>query len=109
MNLTTKEIMAIKLARAFLITSTAIFVLSAPVTLRGVEPNTRTFTAGQKTKLQGTILSRDGATLKVRGDDDAIGTIDLTQETKIQLKKGGKRVRESYKEGRVNYKVARRS
>ncbi len=53
-----------------------------------VEPNTRTFTAGQKDKVQGVILSRDGSTLKVRGDDDSIETIDLTNETKIQLKHG---------------------
>ena len=53
-----------------------------------VTPNTRTFTAGQKEKVQGVILSRDGDTLKVRGDDDSIGTIDLANNTKIQLKHG---------------------
>lgn len=53
-----------------------------------VEPNTRTFTAGQKEKVQGVILSREGDVLKVRGDDDSIGTIDLTDDTKIQLKHG---------------------
>jgi OmpA-OmpF porin, OOP family len=53
-----------------------------------VEPNTRTFTAGQKEKVHGVILSREGDTLKVRGDDDSIGTIDLTDDTKIQLKHG---------------------
>ena len=55
----------------------------------GVEPNVRTFTAGQQAKVDGVIVSRDGQSLKVRGDDDSIGTIDLTQDTKIELKKGG--------------------
>jgi OOP family OmpA-OmpF porin len=54
----------------------------------GVTPNTRTFTAGEKAKVQGTILSRDGNSIKLRGDDDSIGTVDLTDGTKIQLKKG---------------------
>jgi OOP family OmpA-OmpF porin len=53
-----------------------------------VTPNTRTFTAGEKAKVEGTILSRDGNTIKLRGDDDSIGTVDLTDGTKIQLKKG---------------------
>ena len=54
----------------------------------GVTPNTRTFSAGEKAKVQGTILSRDGNSIKLRGDDDSIGTVDLTDGTKIQLKKG---------------------
>jgi outer membrane protein OmpA-like peptidoglycan-associated protein len=53
-----------------------------------VEPNTRTFTEGQQTKVQGVIVSRAGNTLKLRGADDSIGTVDLTNETKIQLKHG---------------------
>lgn len=55
---------------------------------KAVEPNTRAFTAGQQVKVQGVILSRTGDILTLRGDDDAIGTIDLTKETKIQLKHG---------------------
>jgi len=54
----------------------------------GVTPNNRTFTAGEKSKVQGVILSREGNVLKVRIDDDSIGTIALTDVTKIQLKKG---------------------
>ncbi|MBV9612533.1 MAG: OmpA family protein [Acidobacteriaceae bacterium] len=54
----------------------------------GVEPNTRTFTEGQQTKVQGVIVARDGNSLKVRANDDSIGTVDLTNETKIQLKRG---------------------
>jgi outer membrane protein OmpA-like peptidoglycan-associated protein len=53
-----------------------------------VEPNVRTFTAGQKTKVEGVIVSRDGQTLKLRGTDDSIGTVDLNENTKIQLKHG---------------------
>ena len=60
---------------------------SAPVLLcaglaLGVTPNARTFTDGQKTTVQGVIISRDGETLKLRADDDSIGTIDLTNTTK---------------------------
>ena len=67
--------------------------MAAPVVLSaglawGVTPNARTFTDGQKTNVQGVIISRDGETIKLRADDDSIGTIDLTSTTKIQLKKG---------------------
>lgn len=61
--------------------------LLAATLMLAVEPNTRTFTAGEKSKVQGVIVSRDGDVLKVRGDDEAIGTIDLTKDTKIQLKR----------------------
>ncbi len=54
----------------------------------GVTPNTRTFSAGQTTSVQGVILSRDGNSIKLRIDDDSIGTVNLTDVTKIQLKKG---------------------
>jgi outer membrane protein OmpA-like peptidoglycan-associated protein len=71
---------------------TAVTVVASALLTAGlamsVEPNTRTFTAGQKDKVQGVILSRDGNSLKIRGDDDSIGTVDLTNDTKIQLKKG---------------------
>ncbi|HSU31876.1 MAG TPA: OmpA family protein [Bryobacteraceae bacterium] len=54
-----------------------------------VEPNTRTFTADQHSKVKGIILSHDGNTLKLRDDDDnAISTIDLSNATKIQMKHG---------------------
>lgn len=61
----------------------------APVTLAfGVEPNTRTFTSGEQAKVTGVIMSRSGQVLKVRGEDDSVGTVDLTDDTKIQLKHG---------------------
>jgi len=53
-----------------------------------VEPTVRNFTAGQKTNVQGVIISRTGNVFKLRGEDDAIGTIDLTDATKIELKHG---------------------
>jgi len=53
-----------------------------------VTPNARTFTAGQSTKVQGVILSRDGNSIKLRIDDDSIGTVDLSELTKIELKSG---------------------
>ena len=39
-------------------------------------------------KVQGVIVSRDGQTIKLRSDDDSVGTIDITNDTKIQLKHG---------------------
>ena len=53
-----------------------------------VEPNTKTFGAGEKAQVKGVIISRDGDTVKLRGDDDSVGTVDLTSDTKIQLKHG---------------------
>lgn len=65
----------------------ALTVMSAPLGL-AVTPNTKTFNAGEKAKVSGVILSHDGDSLKVRGDDDAVETVDLTGDTKVQLKKG---------------------
>lgn len=60
--------------------------LSASLVM-AVTPNTKTFTAGEKAKVTGVILSHDGNTLQVRGDDDSVETVDLTGDTKIELKK----------------------
>ena len=68
-------------------TGSAALFLTAGLAM-SVEPNTRTFAEGHKDKIRGVILSRDGNTLKLRGDNDGIGTVDLTDETKIQLKRG---------------------
>lgn len=54
----------------------------------GVTPNPHTFAANEKAKVEGVIISRDGNTIKLRISDDSIGTIDLTDVTKIELKKG---------------------
>lgn len=63
-------------------------LLSGSLVLAHVTPNDRTFADGQKAKVEGVIVSRDGNLLKLRGDDDAIGTVDLTDTTKIQMKHG---------------------
>jgi outer membrane protein OmpA-like peptidoglycan-associated protein len=63
-------------------------VVTAGLLLARVEPTTHTFAAGEKVKVQGVIVSRDGDMLKLRTPDDSIGTVDLTKGTKIQLKKG---------------------
>jgi outer membrane protein OmpA-like peptidoglycan-associated protein len=65
----------------------ACFLISASVAI-AVENNTRTFTAGEQVKVQGVIVSRQGDVLKLRSNDDSIGTVDLTDGTKIQLKHG---------------------
>ncbi|MGH9583736.1 MAG: hypothetical protein ACRD4O_12440, partial [Bryobacteraceae bacterium] len=53
-----------------------------------VTPNARTFNAGEKSHLDGIIVSREGNTLKLRGDNDAISTINLNAQTKIEMKHG---------------------
>src|SRR3954470_4994923 len=73
-----KALMALAPA-AFLMTTLAFSM---------VTPNERVFTNDQEAKVKGVIVSRDANTLKLRGDDDAIGTIDLTGTTKIEMKHG---------------------
>ncbi len=63
-------------------------VFAATLAFGFVTPNTKTFTAGQEFKAQGVIVSREGNVIKLRGDDDTIGTVDLNEDTKIQLKHG---------------------
>ena len=65
----------------------AVGFMATTLAIARVEPNTRTFTAGEKSKVQGVIVAHQGDVLKVRGDDDAIENIDLTNTTKIELKK----------------------
>jgi len=76
-----------KLLRAGLATA-AFSIAASTLALGMVTPNARTFTAGQQVKVQGVILSRDGNSIKLRIDDDSIGTVDLSDATKIQLKSG---------------------
>jgi outer membrane protein OmpA-like peptidoglycan-associated protein len=63
-------------------------LLTATLALAMVTPNTKSFSAGEKADVKGVIISHDGDTLKVRGDDDSVGTVDLTNTTKISLKHG---------------------
>ena len=67
----------------------AIALLPAAFALGFVEPNVKNFAAGQKAKVEGVIVSRQGNTIKLRGQDDSIGTVDLNSDTEIKLKKGG--------------------
>src|SRR5579884_163461 len=62
-------------------------LMAAGLAWARVEPTTHTFTAGQEVKVQGVIVSRDGDMLKIRTSDESIGTVDLTNTTKIQLRK----------------------
>lgn len=62
--------------------------LLATTLLARVTPNARNFPAGEKTKVEGVIVSRSGNSIKLRTEDDSIGTIDLTDTTKVQLKHG---------------------
>lgn len=77
---------AIKHTKA-LVSLSAPFLLTAALAL-AIEPNARTFTAGEQVKVSGVIVSRAGDVMKVRTNDDSIGTVDLTNTTKIQLKHG---------------------
>jgi len=72
----------------FCVSLTAQILLASTLCMARVTPNTRTFTNGEKAKVQGVIVSREGDTLKLRANDDSIGTVDLTPTTKIQLKRG---------------------
>ncbi|MBV9498179.1 MAG: OmpA family protein [Acidobacteriaceae bacterium] len=70
------------------VVASAGVVLAATLAFGFVTPNTKTFTAGQEFKAKGVIVSREGNIIKLRGDDDTIGTVELNSDTKIQLKHG---------------------
>jgi outer membrane protein OmpA-like peptidoglycan-associated protein len=53
----------------------------------GAELNSLTFTADHKDKIQGVILSHEGDTLKIRTDGDSVAIVDLTESTKVHLKR----------------------
>jgi outer membrane protein OmpA-like peptidoglycan-associated protein len=63
-------------------------LLTAALAMSMVTPNERVFTKDQQAKVKGVIISRQGNTLKLRGDDDSIGTIELTETTEIKMKHG---------------------
>ena len=52
----------------------------------GAEDNAHAFRAGKKAKIQGVIVSKTTDVLKLRADDNSIATIDLTGDTRIELK-----------------------
>ena len=53
-----------------------------------VENPTKAIPNGEKSKVSGTIQGRDGETMRVRTDDNSVVVVDLTNDTKVQLKKG---------------------
>jgi OOP family OmpA-OmpF porin len=75
MNVTKKVLVAGSLT---LVSSLVVF---------GAEDNAHAFRAGKKTKIQGVIVSKTNDVLKLRADDNSIATIDLTGDTKIELKR----------------------
>jgi OOP family OmpA-OmpF porin len=58
------------------------------VTAKAVDNPTKAIPNGEKSKVSGTIQGRDGETMRVRTDDNSVVVVDLTNETKVQLKKG---------------------
>lgn len=53
-----------------------------------VENPTRAIENGQKEKISGTIQGRNGETMRVRTDDNSVVVVDITDTTKVELKKG---------------------
>jgi outer membrane protein OmpA-like peptidoglycan-associated protein len=82
-----KEINSAKFLRSGILLAAPLLLASTMAF--GVTPNARTFGAEEQAKVQGVIVSRDGQSIKLRIDDDSIGTVDITSDTKIELKKGG--------------------
>ena len=58
------------------------------MTAYAVENPTKAIPNGEKSKVSGTIQGRDGETMRVRTDDNSVVVVDLTNDTKVQLKKG---------------------
>lgn len=58
------------------------------VTAKAVDSPTKAIPNGEKSKVSGTIQGRDGETMRVRTDDNSVVVVDLTNDTKVQLKKG---------------------
>jgi OmpA-OmpF porin, OOP family len=81
-----KRFSALKQLKTLISVSGSLLAIAAVAT--AVEPTTRTFSAGEQVKIQGVIVSRQGDTLKLRANDESIGTVDLTKDTKVELKHG---------------------
>jgi outer membrane protein OmpA-like peptidoglycan-associated protein len=58
------------------------------MTASAVENPTKAIPSGEKSKVTGIIQGRDGETMRVRTDDNSVVVVDLTNDTKVQLKKG---------------------
>jgi len=53
-----------------------------------VENPTRAIPSGEKQKVSGIIQGRDGENLRVRTEDNSVVVVDLTDQTKVEMKKG---------------------
>ncbi len=63
-------------------------ILLAGMTLGSIA-NAQQFTAGQKVKVKGQIVSRDGELVKIQdGKAGSVETVEITDNTKIERKKG---------------------
>ena len=63
-------------------------ILLAGMTLASIA-NAQQFTAGQKVKVKGQIVSRDGELVKIQdGKAGSVETVEITDNTKIERKKG---------------------
>jgi len=58
-----------------------------------VTPATHNFVAGQKAKIKGYIMSRDGDTLLLRESSDVVAAVMLDDRTKVQVRKGALKFR----------------
>ncbi|MGC2662331.1 MAG: OmpA family protein [Bryobacteraceae bacterium] len=67
---------------------TSLSIMMTTIAAARVTPSARTFTAGEHVNLKGVIISRDGDMLRLKADDDSIGTVDLSSTTKIQMRHG---------------------
>jgi len=53
-----------------------------------VENPTRAIPSGEKQKISGVIQGRDGENMRVRTEDNSVVVVDLTDQTKVEMKKG---------------------
>jgi outer membrane protein OmpA-like peptidoglycan-associated protein len=58
------------------------------VSAKAVDNPTKAIPNGEKEKVAGIIQGRDGDNMRVRTDDNSIVAVNLTNTTKVQLKKG---------------------
>jgi outer membrane protein OmpA-like peptidoglycan-associated protein len=74
------------IARQLALALGCLFVLGTA--MLAVENPTRAIPSGEKQKVSGFIQGRDGETLRVRTEDNSVVVVDLTDQTKVEMKKG---------------------
>jgi outer membrane protein OmpA-like peptidoglycan-associated protein len=62
--------------------------LALTTTMFAVESPTRAIPSGEKQKITGVIQGRDGEKMRVRTEDNSVVVVDLTDDTKVQMKSG---------------------